>query len=148
MTPWVMLPTVSSGDVDDCDTYIQKFCFPAWRNFTAFAGIRQEKPRFFPEQSIASRKRPACKPGNERDRQLLYRLAPVYAEKRPLRKNGWPCRIHWLDFRYWWNRFTTSNLLYAGSGKTEEEPQSSQTKTLFLRKFLRPRKGNGMKTMR
>ena len=47
-----------SADVDDCDTYIQKFCFPGMRNFTAFAGNTAGETAFLSRTIHMSGKRP------------------------------------------------------------------------------------------
>ena len=58
MTPWVMLPTVSVPMWMIATLISRNFVFPAWRNFTAFAGNTAGETAFLSRTIHMSGKRP------------------------------------------------------------------------------------------
>ena len=98
-----------SADVDDCDTYIQKFCFPGMEEFYRLCREYGRRNR------VSFQNNPYVKEATGFVNQEMNGIDSycigwrLFTPKKATKKK-WPC-LAVLNFtsRYsWWNRFTTS----------------------------------------
>ena len=83
-----------SAPIDECNAYIQKFCFQHGGLLPAMQGVWQKKSGFVQKQSVRQRSNRSCELRDEWDQRLLHQLVPVYTEKDHREKMAVPRRIH------------------------------------------------------